>query len=538
VFEYELVYQLNSTDTGTPEGNKVPNPDSVVGTTIRNLGDNKENYRWTFLIKNNEERDDYARIIQFAKTMELTGAAFNSQILTNIDVDQWLRGVAVNALSGAGDSYGGDGAQHNVQFYVRPGDGRVLYFPHDVDAFFQVNRPIVPNADVTKLISVPAHARTYYGHVLDIIGSTYNGTYMTRWANHFGRLLPAQNFAGHLAFLIQRVGLVTAEVNAAVPNVAFAISNNGGNNFGITNNNINLIGTAPLGVFYIEVNGVVYPVTWTSTTAWSLSLPLYGGANLLNVQALNRKVRPIAGVTDTITITNYASGSPLPVVINEWMADNAAPDGHPDPADGRYQDWFELFNPNTNSVNLGGYSLTDELDKPNKWTIPSGTIIPARGFLLVWADNETFQNPTNIPGHLHAGFQLNNGGEAIALFSPAGIAQNTVVFGRQVQNVSEGLYPDGDTDHVYSMTNWTPRASNTLSGPLRIAEITFNGGVVTITWVAIPGRTYSVLYKNSLSDSSWSPLPGNVEATAETASKTDTLSSLPHRFYRIVRVEE
>ena len=538
VFEYELVYQLNSTDTGTPEGNKVPNPDSVVGSAIRNMGETKENYRWTFLIKNNEERDDYDRIIQFAKAMELTGAAFNTAISTNIDVDQWLRGVAVNALSGAGDSYGGDGAQHNVQFYVEPGNGRVLYLPHDVDAFFQFNRPIVPNGDVTKLIAVPANARAYYGHVLDILGTTYNASYMSRWANHFGRLLPAQNFAAHLQFLIQRADHVTTLVNAAVPNVPFAISNNGGNNFGISNNTVTLTGTAPLGVFHIAVNGVVYPVNWTSTTAWSLAFPLLGGLNSLNVQALNRKALPIAGVLDTITVTNSASGSTLPVVINEWMADNAAPGGHQDPADGLYQDWFELFNPNTNAVDLGGFTLTDDLDEPAKWTIPNGTTIPAGGFLLVWADNETFQNPTNIPGHLHAGFQLNNGGEAIGLYTPAGIAQHTVVFARQVENVSQGLYPDADVDHIYSMTNWTPRAANTISGPLQIIDVTFNVGIVTITWAAVPGRDYQVLYKNSLDEPTWLPLGGAVEATAETALKVDSVSTLPHRFYRVVRLDE
>ncbi len=537
VFEYELVYQLNSTDTGTPEGNKVPNPDSVVGSTIRNLGDSKENYRWTFLIKNNEERDDYDRIIQFAKTMELTAPAFNTQIVAQIDIDQWLRGVAVNALSGAGDSYGGDGAQHNVQFYVRPSDGKIIYFPHDVDAFFQFDRAIVPNADMTKLIAVPANARAYYGHLLDIISTTYNGSYMTRWANHFGRLLPGQNFAGHLQFLIQRANFVTAQVNTAVPNIAFAISNNGGNNFAISNNTVTLTGTAPLGVFFIQVNGIVYPVTWTSTTAWSVSYPLLGGTNLLNVRGLNRNSASIAGALDTITITNNASGSPLPVVINEWMADNSGPGGYQDPADGFYQDWFELFNPNTNVVNLSGFTLTDELDKPTKWTIPTGTTIPARGFLLVWADNETFQNPTNIPGHLHAGFQLNNGGEAIGLYNTAGIAQHTVIFGRQTENVSEGLYPDADIDHIYSMTNWTPRASNTLLGPLRIVEVTFNAGIVTITWAAVPGRNYQVLYKDSLGDTGWLPLAAPFEANAEMVFKTDSVASLPHRFYRVVRLD-
>jgi hypothetical protein len=266
VFEYELVYQLNATDNGQPTGNKVPAPDSVMGTAIRNMGDDKENYRWTFLIKNNEDRDDFSGIMAFAKTMELGGAAFNSAITNIVILDQWFRGVAVNALSGAGDSYGGDGSQHNVQFYVRPGDKKVLYFPHDVDAFFDVNRQIVPNSDMQKFLAVPAWARLYYSHVMDIIGTTYNANYLGRWANHFGRLLPAQNFSAHLSFISQRASIVTGQVNAAVPNVAFAISSNGGNNFGTSNTVATLTGSAPLSVRYIEVNGISYPINWTTVT--------------------------------------------------------------------------------------------------------------------------------------------------------------------------------------------------------------------------------------------------------------------------------
>ncbi|HUR45469.1 MAG TPA: lamin tail domain-containing protein, partial [Candidatus Saccharimonadales bacterium] len=390
VFEYELVYQLNPpTDDGTPEGNKVPAPDSVVGTTIRNLGDDKENYRWDFLIKNNEDRDDYTGIIPFCKAMELTGAAFNSQITNYIEVDQWLRCTAANALTGAGDSYGGDGSQHNVQFYVRPSDNKVLYFNHDMDAFFDVNRSIYPNNDLNKIISVPAFARLYYGHLLDIISTTYNGGYLGHWADQFGRLLPGQNFAAHLAFVVQRASVVTTAVNNAVPNVAFAITSNSGNNFSTNTNSVTITGTAPLGVRTIEVNGVSYPVTWPTLTGWAVAIPLFNGVNNLNIQGVGPNGVHLSTAVDTITITNSASGTPFPVIINEWMADNAGPAGLPDTLDGLYQDWFELFNPNTNAVSLSGFYLTDTLSQPTKWQIPAGVSIPANGFLLVWADNQT-----------------------------------------------------------------------------------------------------------------------------------------------------
>ena len=539
VFEYELVYQLNPpTDDGTPEGYKIPNPDSVVGTTIRNLGDNKENYRWTFLLKNNEDRDDYSRIMGFAKTMELSGAAFNSQITNYVDMDLWLRGTAANVLSGCGDSYGGDGgAAHNVQFYVRPSDGRVVYFPHDMDAFFNANASIIPNSDLTKMIAVPANARAYYCHLLDIMATTYNANYMTRWANHFGRLLPAQNFAGHLAFISQRATVVSNAVNTAVsPNIAFAITSNGGNGFSTTSNAITLTGTASLAVKSIEINGVEYPITWTSTTAWSLQVPLYAGLNALVIQGVNNYGVRLTNATDSITVTNNGSGTHLPITINEWVADNEGPFGIPDPADGLFQDWLELFNPNTNAVNVGGFHLTD-LPGTLKWTLPAGTIIPAHGFLLIWADDQVFQNTTSTNGHLHAGFQLSANGEAIALYTPGGVAQHIVYFDAQYPNVSQGLFPDGNTNSYYFMTNWTPRAQNTLAGPLQFTTATFESGSVSLTWSAVPGYAYRVQYKDDLAAPSWTTLGNPVNAVGETASVTDTPAAIAHRFYRVIRID-
>jgi hypothetical protein len=533
VFEYELIYQLNATDTGQPTGNKLPAADSVMGTPIRNMGDDKENYRWTFLIKNNEDRDDFSGIITFAKTMELGGAAFNSAITNIVILDQWFRGVAVNALSGAGDSYGGDGSQHNVQFYARPGDKKVLYLPHDVDAFFDVNRQIVPNSDMQKFLAVPAWARLYYSHVMDIIGSTYNANYLGRWANHFGRLLPAQNFSAHLSFISQRVGIVTAQVNGAVPNVAFAISSNGGNGFGTSNTVVTLTGSAPLSVRFIEVNGVSYPINWTTVTAWSIAVPLFAGPNPLRVQGINSSGGLLTNAMDTITITNNGVGAFLPVVINEWMADNDGPDGFADPLDGQFADWIELYNPNTNEVNIAGFFLTDDLSEPTKWRIPSPTQIAPRGFLLVWADNETNQNALDTYGNLHAGFSLRREGEAIGLFNAAGAEQHSVTFGAQTLNVSQGWFPDGTTN-LYSMTNWTPRLPNTLSAHLQISSITAQGGSVTLIWTATPGATYRLQYKNQLDAPQWIVTGTPVPASGITATTTDTPPPGSIRFYRIV----
>ncbi|MFO1512922.1 MAG: putative Ig domain-containing protein, partial [Verrucomicrobiota bacterium] len=111
-------------------------------------------------------------------------------------------------------------------------------------------------------------------------------------------------------------------------------------------------------------------------------------------------------------------------------------------------------------------------------------LIPAKGYLLVWADNEANQNSTNLTD-LHAGFALSKGGEALGLFASDGTTIDAVTFGAQISDVSEGRYLDGSAN-IYEMTTPTPRAANFLPNtaptlsPIATKEITL-GQSLTFT---------------------------------------------------------
>jgi hypothetical protein len=155
------------------------------------------------------------------------------------------------------------------------------------------------------------------------------------------------------------------------------------------------------------------------------------------------------------------------VFINEWVASNVAGQGgYPDPADGHYDDWFELYNAGSQPANIGGFYLTDDLNNKLQWRIPTGTIIPAHGFLLVWADNDLAQNGTGTNGDLHANFQLSKSGESIGLYELNGtniVRIDSVTFGAQNNDVSQGRFPDG-TPNFFFFTTPTPRAPNAVPG--------------------------------------------------------------------------
>jgi hypothetical protein len=141
--------------------------------------------------------------------------------------------------------------------------------------------------------------------------------------------------------------------------------------------------------------------------------------------------------------TNNATSAPLVVRINEWMAGNTTTIA--DPADGDFEDWFELYNPGDSAVDLAGYFLTDDLSNRTQYQITTSGAhtIPARGYLLVWADSETGQNLTaGVPRpDLHVNFRLAASGEAIGLFAADGTQIDAVTFTNQVDDVSEGRFP-------------------------------------------------------------------------------------------------
>jgi hypothetical protein len=159
--------------------------------------------------------------------------------------------------------------------------------------------------------------------------------------------------------------------------------------------------------------------------------------------------------------TNNPASAPLTVVVNEWMADNVTTLA--DPADGDFEDWFEIYNPGSTSADLSGFYLGTTLTNKTKFLIPTGYTIPAHGHLLVWADNETTQNATNR-ADLHVNFKLSKGGEAIGIFAADGTVVDFVSFGAQATDVSEGRFPDGAAA-VFALTIPTPRAANYLALP-------------------------------------------------------------------------
>ncbi len=228
---------------------------------------------------------------------------------------------------------------------------------------------------------------------------------------------------------------------------------------------------------------------------------------------------------------NDLAAPPVTLFINEWMAANTS--FLRDPADQDFDDWFEIYNPTASRVELGGFSLTDDFTRPDKAVIPAGITVPPLGYLLVWADEESGQTRTN--GDLHVSFRLSQNREQIGLYDPAGRLIDSVVFGAQTNNVSQGRYLDGGAAPFHFMPTPTPRGPNVVpvaNPPLLGISLGLNN-LVTLVWSAHAGRSYRVQYKDDLEVAEWTDLGDPVNAIDASASFTDQNGG-GQRFYRVV----
>jgi uncharacterized repeat protein (TIGR01451 family) len=71
------------------------------------------------------------------------------------------------------------------------------------------------------------------------------------------------------------------------------------------------------------------------------------------------------------------------------------------------------------------------------------------------------------------------------------------------------------------------------NGPL-ILSVTLAGDMATVTWAAAPGTVYSLQRKTNSADPNWINVPGNVTASGNTASKSESVGSARQRFYRVM----
>ena len=135
------------------------------------------------------------------------------------------------------------------------------------------------------------------------------------------------------------------------------------------------------------------------------------------------------------------------VIISEFAATNDGSllvneDGDP-------SDWIELFNLSDRPVNLSAWTLTDDPDRPEKWTFDDIVIDPGQR-LIVFASGKNrrwieIDDESGESGYLHTNFKLSADPGFLALYAPTTrryLDATAIDYPQQQPGISYGL-PDG-----------------------------------------------------------------------------------------------
>lgn len=415
-FNMEGIRVPQATDNGTPEGIKLPFPVGWVGNyDITNLGDDPEQYRWSTTIKSRRARDDYSHYLALAKAFDLSGPALIRRLPEVADVEEWMRVFALVSLFGIGDTYT-QGNPHNLQFYVRPSDGRVLALPYDWDFFF-ANEPSAPlwgNQNLGRIIGTPFFTRLFHGQLLDLMETSFNETYLRPWVTHFSAVT-GENYAWVLDRVRQRSQFVRGRLPARVN---FEITSNGGADLAVNTPVVTLEGRGWIDVSEIRRTGdpALLTLTWLDAQRWRLVVPLTDVTNTIHLEARNRRGEPVGEDQIVVTTTAAPDGQRAYLRITELMyhpadstpAERAA--GWVDPEDFEF---IELANLGPEELSLTGVRFVEGITFD--FTSGALTTLPAGGRVLVVKNAAAFgyRYGVHLPVAGEYSGSLNNAGERL-----------------------------------------------------------------------------------------------------------------------------
>lgn len=169
------------------------------------------------------------------------------------------------------------------------------------------------------------------------------------------------------------------------------------------------------------------------------------------------------------------------VVINEFLANPSGSDSS------EPNEWIELYNPDSNTVDVSGWTLDDEDGGTSPYTIASGSSIPVGGFAV-------FEKSVT-------GVGLNNSGDTVRLFDATDHQIDGYTYSSASTDVSIGRSSDGGGDWMICASQTRGGANNcptlTLTPTQSLTPTHSSSPTNTPTNTATPIKTPTATKKNT-----------------------------------------
>jgi hypothetical protein len=310
-----------------PQGNYYRAVDGAHNADLSYLGTDPTLYYTKYPKQTNSELNDYSDLIDLTRTFDATqtpAAQFLSKITQKLNLTEWLRYFAANALLGNQETTLATGEGDDYSLYHGVNDPKWQVVAHDLDTVLGrgdtagvVNESVfiatgVPA--VSRLLKDPAIAPLYYAQLKDLATTIFAANTINPLLDHaVGAYAPAGAVDTMKQFAAARSAAVLAQVPAGVTaTTSLTVQNGyprttaGGTSAGALTGTADAVNTRS-----VLVNGA--PATWTAWSAtWSSpTVTLRPGINRIVVQALDGTGKEIARTSidvwrDTGATTNIS----------------------------------------------------------------------------------------------------------------------------------------------------------------------------------------------------------------------------------------
>ena len=129
----------------------------------------------------------------------------------------------------------------------------------------------------------------------------------------------------------------------------------------------------------------------------------------------------------------------------------------------KFSKWIEIYNANSNEIDISGWEISIEKDIQKTWVFPDSSVISAKGYFKIFADGRDTSNHTN--------FKLNQDVKCIRLLNKGDLVDSVIIPKNQLLNVSYGRENNGSNKWVYFDT---PSFENCNSNEKGIATLKRN----------------------------------------------------------------
>ncbi|HZR17245.1 MAG TPA: lamin tail domain-containing protein, partial [Verrucomicrobiae bacterium] len=450
-----------------PSGNSIPfnnvswcnlMPYTTTGGVKKNA-----RYRYNFLNRRTpDSASDFTNIFSLVDAASSYGTAGYVANMENLaDMENWMRVFAANHAAGNWDSYGCVNAQ-NLYGYMGTQGTRYSLMMFDFNIvignsgswgpgqnLFSVNGQ---DPNTQNIYNEPTFRRMYWRALQELVngpldvaksGPLLDAKYNAFVANGLNVEDPNSNIKSWLSQAHDSIAAQISSEDTTSFTVDPAVT--------LKNDVASITGTAPVNVKTVLINGVEFPLTWTSVTGFQISVPLKPGNNALSVVGVDIHGQPIPGDSTSLNVV-YNGVVPSPVgqvVINEIMYQPAF-------AGAQY---VELFNNSTTiSFDLSGWQL-----KGLSYTFPAGSVIGPNAFLVLAANRAAFAAAygATVPVFDTFGGVLQTNGETLSLLQP-GTNGDLVI--AKVRYSSSAPWPAGAAGPGSSLQLVDPHQDNWRAG--------------------------------------------------------------------------